>query len=86
MEETSWLGAPFEQWLIETPADLARKAGLLIEDALAAPVNEPDRRNETGAKAMAPMKPALPLLPEEYTPADMRMDCGGRGRGLSGAG
>jgi hypothetical protein len=24
--ETSWLDAPFEQWVVETPADLAAKA------------------------------------------------------------
>jgi hypothetical protein len=24
--ETSWLDAPFEQWFVETPADLAAKA------------------------------------------------------------
>jgi hypothetical protein len=24
--ETSWLDSPFEQWIVETPADLAAKA------------------------------------------------------------
>jgi hypothetical protein len=27
--DTSWLDEPYEQWLVETPADLARQAGLL---------------------------------------------------------
>jgi hypothetical protein len=74
VEETSWLDEPFEQWLIETPADLAKKAGLISEDAMAPPVKEPDRRNRPGTQAPEPLEPALPLLPEGYAPVEMPMD------------
>jgi hypothetical protein len=73
VEETSWLDAPFEQWLIETPADLARQAELIASEATPA-VKDPDRRDGTGTQATEPPEPALPMQPEVYTPADMLMD------------
>jgi hypothetical protein len=73
--ETSWLDAPFEQWLIETPADLARKAG--VGATVAAPsAAERDR----GAVAARPCvvrraaEPALPRQPDGYSSARTRVD------------
>ena len=67
-QEPSWLDEPFEQWLIETPADLAAKAGL-IQNA-PAPANGAAHGNGLAANRADELRePALPLRPEGYAQA-----------------
>jgi len=69
-DETSWLDEPFVQWLIETPADLARKSGLVAATEAEAPTQTADPDDDTwSAQAEAPPEPALPFQPEGYAPA-----------------
>jgi hypothetical protein len=60
--ETSWLDAPFEQWVIETPAGLAAKAEVETNGAVPAAV-VPDTA-----------KPVLPRQPEGYLETRMLLD------------
>jgi hypothetical protein len=70
VEETSWLDEPFVQWLIETPADLVRKSGLLVTSETPAPAQAADRDDGTWPdQAEAPPEPALPCQPDGYAPA-----------------
>jgi hypothetical protein len=42
VQETSWLDAPFEQWVVETSAELTRRlGGTAVRPALASPEREP---------------------------------------------
>jgi hypothetical protein len=71
-EETSWLDEPFVQWLVETPADLARKSGLVAVSEAEAPAGTVDRDDGTGTRsstAEASPEPALPFQPDGYAPA-----------------
>jgi hypothetical protein len=50
-EPTSWLDAPYEEWVIETPADLARQAEADQEVAAATPDRSADAPRETATDA-----------------------------------
>ena len=69
-EETSWLDEPFVQWLVETPADLARKSGLVAASETSTPAQAVDREDGTwSSKSEASPEPALPFQPDGYAPA-----------------
>jgi hypothetical protein len=70
--ETSWLDGPFEQWLVETPADIAARSGDGLAVAVQSIAEAADRAGRNGAARadVAPRadEPALPRKPSGYSP------------------
>ena len=71
-EETSWLDGPFEQWLVETPAEIAARTGDGLAVAVQSIAEAADRAGRNGAARadVAPRveEPALPRKPSGYSP------------------
>jgi hypothetical protein len=70
--ETSWLDGPFEQWLVETPAEIAARSGDGLAVAVQSIAEAADRAGRNGAARadVAPRadEPALPRKPSGYSP------------------
>jgi hypothetical protein len=70
--ETSWLDGPFEQWLVETPAEIAARSGDGLAVAVQTIAEAADRAGRNGATtahvAARVEEPALPRQPSGYSP------------------
>jgi hypothetical protein len=70
--ETSWLDGPFEQWVVETPAEIAARSGDGLAVAVQSIAEAADRAGRNGAARadVAPRaeEPALPRMPSGYSP------------------